>query len=363
MMTPSGTQIREANMLTPFHKFTVLAAIGLTFGLLACQTQAGGLEDTFRKVTGTDKTKVKDGDADMGLPQYHGIKHAVGVVDFQNDAGYNSQWKLGYNLSILLESALFDTGRFVLVEREKLGMVMGEQDLAASGRMAKASSVAQTGKLRPAKYIATGALTEVEENESGGGGGFNIKGIRVGGSKADAKLTIIAKLIDTTTGEIVAKKRITGEAGRAKLNFGLTKGSFKGDIGGFAKTPLGEAAQDCINQAAKFFALQMEELPAGGAVVMVKDGRVIINRGEQYNFREGMVLAMTEMGEDLIDPETGEVLEKAEGQEIGTIRITKTSKKVSYCELIQGEPNPPRGTVVSVISVPFNPEEDDADSH
>ncbi len=357
-MTLSGNNVREINMLTRFYRFTALATLCLTLGLLACQAQAGGLEDLFRKGTGTDKTKVKDGDADMGLTEYHGIKHAVGVVDFDNDAGYRSQWEMGYNMSILLESALFDTGRFVLVERENLGVVLDEQDLAASGRMAKSSSVAQTGKLRPAKYIATGAMTEVEYNESGGGGGFNIKGFRVGGSKADAKITIIAKLIDSTTGEIVAKKRITGEAGRAKLNFGINKGSFKGDIGGFAKTPLGEAAQDCINQAAKFFALQMEELPSTGAVVMVKDGRVIINRGEQYNFREGMVLAMTEMGEDLIDPETGEVLEKAQGKEIGTIRINKTSKKVSYCEVISGEADPERGTVVEVISVPFNPEDD-----
>lgn len=339
-------------------RMTGLGVMVLAMGLLACSAQADGLEDLFRKGTGTDKTKVEDGDADMGLPEYHGIKHAVGVVDFDNDAGYRSKWEMGYNMSILLESALFDTGRFVLVERENLGVVLDEQDLNNSGRTAQASGVAQTGKLRPAKYIATGAMTEVEHNESGGGGGINIKGFRVGASKADAKITIIAKLIDSTTGEIIAKKRITGEAGRAKLNLGLTKGSFRGDIGGFAKTPLGEAAQDCINQAAKFFAIQMEELPATGSVVMVKDERVIINRGEQYNFREGMILAMTEEGEDLIDPETGEVLEKAQGKEIGMIRITKTSEKVSYCDVISGEPNPARGTVVEVASVPARDDED-----
>ncbi len=348
-------------MLTSLRKLTGMMILSVALGLLmACPTQADGLEDLFRKGTGTDKTKVKDGDADMGLGEYHGIKHAVGVVDFDNDAGYRSEWEMGYNMSILLESALFDTGRFVLVEREGLGNVIGEQDLAASGRMAQANSVAQTGKLRPAKYIATGAMTEVEHNESGGGGGFNIKGFRIGGSKADAKITIIAKLIDTTTGEIVAKKRITGEAGRAKLNVGLTEGNFRGDIGGFAKTPLGEAAQDCINQAAKFFAIQMEELPASGSVVLVKGGRVIINRGELYNFRKGMILMMTEEGEDLIDPETGEILEKAEGKQIGTIRITKTTEKVSYCEVIEGEPDPERGTVVEIVSIP--PWDEDEDS-
>lgn len=338
-----------------FNHTIGLTLLGLAMGPLAAPAHAGGLEDLFRKGTGTDKTKVEEANADMGLPAYHGIKHAVGVIDFDNDAGYQSQWQLGYNMSILLESALFDTGRFVLVEREGLGNVIGEQDLAASGRAAQAGNVAQTGKLRPAKYIATGAMTEVEYNESGTGGGFNVKGFRVGGSKADAKITIIAKLIDTTTGEIVAKQRITGEAGRAKLNLGINKGSFRGDIGGFAQTPLGEAAQDCINQAAKFFAIQMEQLPADGSVVMVKDGRVIINRGEQYNFRNGMVLAMTEKGEDLIDPDTGEVLEKAKGKTIGTVRITETSEKVSYCEVVDGEPNPARGTIVEVVSVPTAP--------
>jgi hypothetical protein len=94
---------------------------------------------------------------------------------------------------------------------------------------------------------------------------------------------------------------------------------------------------------------------------MVKDGRVIINRGDQYNFRPGMVLAMTEKGEDLIDPETGEVLEKAKGKTIGSIRITETSEKVSYCEVVDGEKNPARGTVVEVVSVPAAaPEKTDA---
>ncbi len=346
-------------MINPLRILPTLLIIVTALGPIACQSQADGLEDLFRKGTGTDKTKVEDGDADMDLPEYKGIKHAVGVVDFANDAGYRSQWELGYNMSILLESALFDTGRFILVERENLGTVMDEQDLANSGRMAK-SKTAQTGKLRSAKYLATGAMTEVEYNESGGDGGIRIKGFSIGGSKADAKITIIAKLIDTTTGEIVAKKRITGEAGRAAVNLGYHEGNFGGNLGGFAKTPLGEAAQDCINQAAKFFAKQFEEIPSTGTVVMVKDGRVIINRGEQYNFRNGMILAMTEEGEDLIDPETGEILEKAEGKRIGTIKITKASEKVSYCEVLEGEANPARGTVVEVISIPPDEDEEEA---
>ena len=128
---------------------------------------------------GKTETKTSDGDAKMGLGDYKGLKHAVGVKDFDNQAGWRGHWEIGNNLSIMLESALFDTGRFVLVEREKLGTVLAEQDLAASGRMAK-SKVAKTGKLRSAKYIASGAVTEVKESQSGGEGGIRVKGFRVG---------------------------------------------------------------------------------------------------------------------------------------------------------------------------------------
>ena len=203
---------------------------------------------------GQPKTPTRDGDAQTGLDEYKGLKHAIGVKDFDNEAGWRGRWELGDNLSAMLESALYDTGRFVLVERGKLKEVIKEQDLMASGRMAQAKDVAQTGKLRPAKYLATGAITEVDAAQSGGDGSINVKGFRIGLGKTDAHVTIIAKLIDTTTGEIVAKKRIVGSPGGTRLKIGYAGANWGGDLGGFQKTPLGQAAQDCITQAAIFFA-------------------------------------------------------------------------------------------------------------
>ena len=110
---------------------------------------------------GKATTSTEDSNAKMNLGEYKGLKQAVGCQDFENQAGWSGSWDLGNNLSIMLESALFDTGRFVLVEREKLTAVVAEQDLAASGRTAKAKNVAQTGLIRSAKYIASGAVTTV----------------------------------------------------------------------------------------------------------------------------------------------------------------------------------------------------------
>ncbi len=296
---------------------------------------------------GKSESKVEDGDADMGLGEYKGLKHAVGVKDFENQAGWRGRWELGQNLSAMLESALYDSGRFVLVEREKLRDVLAEQDLAASGRTAKAKDVAKTGFVRPAKYIATGDLTEVETAQSGGDGGIRIKGFKIGLGKKDAQITIIAKLIDTTTGEIVAKKRIVGKPSGTKFDFGYAGADFGADFGGFKKTPLGQAAQEAIVAAAKFFATTMEEFPFEGNVVTVADnGMVIINRGGEFGVETGQVLVMQEEGETLVDPSTGAVLGKSAGSVIGKLKVENVQEKFSYCSVLEGESNPDVGTII-----------------
>lgn len=296
---------------------------------------------------GAAKTSTSDGDAKMGLPEYKGLKHAVGCKDFENQAGWHGQWKIGHNLSIMLESALYDTGRFVIVEREKLRDVIAEQDLAASGRTAKAKKAAKTGLIRSAKYLATGAVTEVEESQSGGEGGIRIKHVKFGLGKEDAQVTVIVKLIDTTTSAIVAKKRIVGKAGKFGLNIGYAGPDVDVGLGGFKKTPLGQAAQDCINQAAMFIAREMEEFPFEGSVIKTtSSGKVIINRGSQFGVEVGQELDLSEEGETLIDPDTGEILDEEEGQVIGKIRVSRVKEKIAYCEILDGEENPSKGTVV-----------------
>jgi curli biogenesis system outer membrane secretion channel CsgG len=295
------------------------------------------------------ETPTEQANADMGLGEFKGLKNAVGVQDFENEAGWSGQWELGNNLAAMLESALFDTGRFVLVERQKLENVIAEQDLAASGRTASAKKVAQTGMIRSARYLAGGTITTVDDAASGGSGGVSVGGFRVGLGGKKAQVTIIAKLIDTTTGEIVAKERITGKPGGMGASIGYSGSSFGADLAGFQKTPLGEAAQDCINQAAKFFAKKFEDIPFQGAVVKVSDkGQVIINRGSEFGIEVGQELVMSEEGEQLLDPDTGAVLDYEEGEEIGELKIAKVSEKVSYAEVVSGEENPEPGTSVKL---------------
>jgi len=285
---------------------------------------------------GKATTKTEEGNAQMNLGEYKGLKHAIGVNKFKNEAGWSGSWEVGDNLTSMMESALFDSGRFVIVQREDLKDVIAEQDLAASGRTAAAKKVAQTGKIRSARYLVGGGITEVSENQSGGDGGVNIKGFRIGAGKNDAQIAVVVTLTDTTTGEIVAKERVVGKAGGTALRVGYS-GSIGGELGGFKKTPLGQAAQDVINQAVALIAKKMESFPFEGTVIKVTDkGQAIINRGSEFGVEVGQELVVSEAGEELIDPDTGEILGSEEGEITGRLKVARVSEKVSYADVVDG---------------------------
>lgn len=288
--------------------------------------------------SGGTKTEASNDKAQMNLGEYKGVKQAVGVNEFKNEAGWSGSWDLGRNLTTMLSSALFDSGRFVVVEREKLDAVLNEQNLAASGRASGGAAVAQTGKLRSARFLAMGAVTEVEEGTQGTGGGISVGGFRVGASGGKSHITAIITLVDTSTGEIVAKEKVTGKAGKRGLSVGYSGSNFGGDLGGFNKTPIGEAAQDVIVQAVALIAKKMENFSLDGSVVKAgDDGKILINRGSQYNVAEGMEFEIKTLGEELKDPDTGESLGREEGKTKGVIKVTKVAEKVSYCEVVSGD--------------------------
>lgn len=316
----------------------------ITFFNLAPSTWAQSLPKA------EEETEMLDGNANSILPPYRGIKKEIGVENFDNAAGITGLFPVGLNLAALLKSALYDTGRFVVLDRQNLNSVMREQDLQASGRTSKTSEIAQTGKIRSARYLAGGAISEVTYDRSGGGGTFGIPtpigAFAVGGNKNTAQITCIVTLTDTTTTEIVAKERIVGRASEGNVS-----GGYSGYVSlagtGYEKTPIGQAAQEIINQATRFIALKMEKIPFSGAVIASsEDGRILVNRGSNYNITPGMVLSMTSTGKELIDPETGAVLGREDGKPLGDLKVDEVKEKFSYCIMVT-EGNPPEpGTLV-----------------
>jgi curli biogenesis system outer membrane secretion channel CsgG len=293
------------------------------------------------------KTKTKDDTTATQMGEYKGVKRALGIADFTSREGFSFEESSKENMRAMLESALFSTNRFVIVERTNLEAVIQEQDLQKSKRAAKADDVAQTGKLRSARYLAACTITEASSSTSGDSGGIAIHGVRLGGSSSKSALVLVVKLIDTTSGEVVASERIRGEAGSSGVSVGLSQHGWGANLSSFAKTPMGQAAQDCINKAVVFIAQKMETTAVEGVVVSVSEQNIIINLGENYGIASGQRFTVRRQGETLTDPSTGEILGKSEGAVVGTLEVTSTRDKLSYCKLADGE-MPARGDMVVV---------------
>jgi len=262
------------------------------------------------------------------------LKKTVAVFDFKNDSGYSSIGTLGQDFSTQLSDALVQSGKFIVLTRKDLDVVMGEQDLAASDRMAK-SNTAQVGKIVPAQILIKGQITEFEENTGGGGQGISIKGISLGMKKASAHMAVIIQLIDSTTGEILESKRVEGEASGGGLSVGYS-GAIDVNSSSFKKTPLGKAVQITIDQAVDYLAKKLSALPWQGKVVTVKDGLVFVNSGKTAGVQAGDAFAVYKEGEAMVDPDTGMNL-GSEKTKIADIKVSDVQEKFSKAQVTSGK--------------------------
>ncbi|MDP2653083.1 MAG: CsgG/HfaB family protein [Candidatus Omnitrophota bacterium] len=262
------------------------------------------------------------------------LKKTVAVFEFKNDSGYSSIGNLGQDFSTQLSDSLVQSGKFIVLTRKDLDVVMAEQDLAASDRMAK-SSAAQTGKIVPAQILIKGQITEFEENTSGGGQGLSVKGVSLGMKKSSAHMAVIIQLIDSTTGEILESKRVEGEASGGGLSVGFS-GTIDVNSSSFKKTPLGKAVQITIDQAVDYIATKLSSLAWKGKVVTVKDGLVFVNSGKTAGIQSGDTFSVYKEGEALVDPDTGMNL-GSERTKVADIKISDVQDKFSKAQIVSGK--------------------------
>jgi curli biogenesis system outer membrane secretion channel CsgG len=278
-------------------------------------------------------------------PAKGGLRYSVAVERFENRSGWSGQFNIGHTWGALLTDSLMQTGRFIVLgEADMRGAAMAEQDFARSGRTAGGDRAPATGQMTPAQLLVKGEITHFQASTSGGQGGVRIQGFRVGGSSDQAEINVVVYVVDTTTGQVVASKRVVGEAKRSGLNVGFTDRNWGADLGGFKKTNVGVAVEQAIDQAVEFISAQIGNMPWTGAVVLVRGEQVYINRGE----REGIVAGQTfKVGtsEAIRDPGTGELLDVVI-EEKATIKVATVRDRLSICTIVSGEGIEPGMTVM-----------------
>ncbi len=266
------------------------------------------------------------------VPLVHSQKKIrVAVVDFENKSTWH-WWgnRLGEAAADVFVTDLMETGKFSLIEREKMGAILGEQDLGASGRVT-AQTAAKIGKMLGVDLILTGSVSQFSVSSVGGG----ISRIRVG--VTTGKVVLQARLVNTTTGEIIIA---TEAENKKKLVDARYKGANfkqKFDYGMAAEVmhPAVEKMVAKIVDKTKGMAGTSGPSSHSGRVIKIEGAKVWINLGAGSGIKVGDEYGVFRKGEELIDPDTGLSL-GAEEEMVGKIVVTEVKGKFSFGTVKEG---------------------------
>jgi curli biogenesis system outer membrane secretion channel CsgG len=258
-------------------------------------------------------------------------KIKIAIWEFENHA--DSYWyssKLGPAARDQIDTEFSENQQlssvFSVVERDKLNLVLKEQGLATSGAVDPASA-AKVGKILGVKYIIIGGVDKFKiDNTKGAIGGFG-----VGGNVVQANATINLRVIDTTTAERIVSVAADGEI---KKGGGFLKGTSlsRDSEWGIASETIQKTAKAVV---AKFVMpeyiarISNAATPAGGLegkVIKVEGNKAWINLGASAGLKVGDNFTFFNIGDALIDPDTGAKL-GADEKQIGSGAVSEVQDK------------------------------------
>ena len=172
--------------------------------------------------------------------QWNGPQKRIAVSAFEFRANEGSG-DVGGGMTDMLTNALFNSGRFIVLERERLEEVTAEQDRANSGRFKK-ETMAPKGELEGAELLIRGSVTEFEPNCKGGS-------VLVAAGKV-ACMAINIRIVDAKTGRVVNATTVAGTSADNRVGFIFTRGSgLPVGLGAYKNTPMEAAIRNCIETA------------------------------------------------------------------------------------------------------------------
>jgi curli biogenesis system outer membrane secretion channel CsgG len=262
---------------------------------------------------------------------------------------FGSNQDIGKGIADILVDKLVNDGVYSVIERKQLDKILAEQNFSNSDR-ADSNSVAKIARILGVDAIIVGSITQFgrDDKSTAVGGGaasgalnrFGLGGVKT--SKSTAVCTVTARMIDTSTAEILASVQGHGEESRSGAGILGAGGSSSGWGGGaldmkssnFANTILGSAVNKATSDLAHGLDQKAASLPtapvkvvkiAGLVADVSADGTLIINVGSKDGVKVGDNLAVNRKVREVKDPATGKVI-RSVVDAVGALVITEVDE-------------------------------------
>jgi hypothetical protein len=215
------------------------------------------------------------------------------------------------------------SGKFMVIERQEIEKALAEQQLGQTF-MITPETAPKVGQMLGAELFIVGSVSEFGRKKSEIGGATSLFGAAI--ARTQARAVIDIRLVNTSTGEIIAAESKEGTESTTGISVDLAEIDFS-NMNSWDDTDIGKAAREAINGCVELITENMAKVPFAGKVLKLNaDGSMLIKPGSEGNVKPGMEFVVMRKGEDIKDPDTGLSL-GAEESKVGTIKVTEDALK------------------------------------
>ena len=296
----------------------------LSLLLSGCATMQKSEEHEIPKassVTKSETVAAKDAQADKPT----GLKRKVAIARFTNETRYGQSFfidknnnRIGKQAMDILSAKLFQTGKFIMLERADLSKIDDELKMAKHKKLDNA-----------ADYIILGSITEFGRKEVSDVGLFS----RVKKQEAFARVHI--RIVDVSTGQIIYSSEGKGTAfSEAGSVMGV------GDKAGYDSQLNDKAIDAAISDLASNIIEHMLDKPWRGFILDYQDGNIIISGGKSQNIKVGDKFDVYLEGKKVKNPQTNMTV-TLPGKKVASLEVTATlgdtpENEVSLTKIVNG---------------------------
>ncbi len=292
--------------------------------LILSATGCATVKDTT--VTNTNQNSVsisKTQQPDVSNKKY--LKRKVAIGRFTNETKYGQSFfvdknndRIGKQAMDILSSKLFETERFIMLERSDLAQIEKELSMGGSEKLQNS-----------ADFLIVGSITEFGRKDTSEVGVFS----RV--KKQEANATVHIRLIDVSSGQIIYSE--SGK-GIAFSETGTVMGV--GDKAGYDSSLNDKVLNAAITDLASNIIENMLDKPWRSYILSEDEGNLIISGGQSQNIGQGSKFTIYESGKKVKNPQTGMYI-SLPGKPIGNIEVLSTlgetpQSEVSIASVLNG---------------------------